>query len=252
MNVEQPYSVSEKLIISGQYLELYNYEIPYWVGFPKIKRSKLSITTHKSQKSQEEIRDDNVRRTRIKIRRLVNCNQDLVKFMTLTFADEVFDLNQSNPLFRAFVKRIQRRYKDFKYLCVPEFQKNGRVHYHLLCNLPFIDNLELTELWGHGFTFIRKIDSVNNMGAYVCKYLGKSNFDPRYFHKNKFFYSYNLFRSIIVDNSNKIFDILKQLPLSNPLKCEVLKEFSCLTKQLGMLYYKQLRFSSSSFFSFIT
>jgi len=88
----QPYTVSEKLVISGQYLEFYDYEIPYWVGYPKLKPTKFRIVQRTPLKSQEEMRDDNVRRTRIKIRRLVNCNQDLVKFMTLTFAEEVFDL----------------------------------------------------------------------------------------------------------------------------------------------------------------
>jgi len=237
----QPYTVSEKLVISGQYLEFYDYEIPYWVGYPKLKPTKFRIVQRTPLKSQEEMRDDNVRRTRIKIRRLVNCNQDLVKFMTLTFADEVFDLNQSNPLFRAFIKRINRRYPDFKYLCVPEFQKNGRVHYHLLCNLPYIENIELTELWGHGFTFIRRINHIDNVGAYICKYLGKANFDTRYFKKNKFFYSYNLLRPLVVDKIGKIADFVLSLPFSDPTKCVQLKAFEVLTKIMGMLKYAQYR-----------
>ena len=87
------------------------------------------------------------------------------------------------------------KYNNFEYLAVPEFQKRGAVHYHLLCNLPFIEIAELQELWGQGFVKINKIDDVNNVGAYVSKYLGKE-MDERTFGKKKFFRSQNLKQSV--------------------------------------------------------
>ena len=83
------------------------------------------------------------------------------------------------------------KYPDFEYLAVPEFQKRGAVHYHLLCDLPFVEVAELQEAWGQGFVKINKIDNVNNVGAYVSKYLGKE-MDERSFGKKKFFCSRNL------------------------------------------------------------
>lgn len=238
---EQPYTVKAKIIVSGSYLEHYDYEYSYIKGMPRIKTTRrLNIV--KSKTDQTQIRDDNVRRTRKKIRRLVNCNHDLTKFMTLTFNSPKLDLNETNPLFRQFIKRITRRYPDFKYLCVPEFQhKSRRVHYHLLCNLPFIDNKALVALWGQGFVFIRKIDNIDNVGAYICKYLGKANFDTRYFRKNKFFYSYNLLRPIIIDKYNEVIHILHNLPTTIPSLCKKLFNIEVYTKYLGTLKYSQYK-----------
>jgi len=93
-----PYLVKEKLVISGNYFEHYKYSRPYWVGFPRVLSFREK--SFKSKRlSQKEIRDDNIRRTRIKIRRLVNSNPDLVKFMTLTFTDNITSLSLANSCF---------------------------------------------------------------------------------------------------------------------------------------------------------
>lgn len=233
-----PYQVSQKIIISGKFLEHYTYENPYWVGWPRDKSYIPKKRLYKPIKDQESIRDDNVRRTRIKIRRLVNCNQDLDRFMTLTFNSSITDLTVANPLFRLFIKRLTRIYPKFKYLCVPEFQPNsGRVHYHLLCNIPFIEKLDLERIWGNGFVFLRKVDKVDNMGAYICKYLGKANFDTRYFKKNKFFYSQNLLRPLIIDKIDQIIHFFKNLPQT----CQTLFKASFDTKYLGRIDYLQYK-----------
>lgn len=247
-----PYQVFEKVIISGSYIEHYTYEKGYWVGWPKERVYRPQRARFRPQMAQESIREDNVRRTRIKIRRLVNCNQDLVKFMTLTFDSSFPSLNEANPLFHNFIKRITRLYPDFKYLCVPEFQKDkdhhgnikpngGSVHYHLLCNLPFIDNSELKRIWGNGFVFIRRVNNVDNLGAYVCKYLGKANFDVRYFKRRKFFNSFNLTKSIVIDVVDKVRQIIFSIPKTLGIFLEKFFEMEFFTKYLGMCYYKQYK-----------
>lgn len=246
----EPHTVSQKIVISGQYVEHYNYENPYYVGYPRLRSNRLASRS-RVRLQQEQIRDDNVRRTRTKIRRLVNCNQDLVKFMTLTFNISVKDLNEANPYFQNFVKKLRRRYKDFKYICVPEFQpKSQRVHYHLLCNIPYIDNNELTQLWGNGFTFIRMIDNVDNLGAYICKYLGKANFDTRYFKKQKFFYSLNLLKPIIIDDLEKVIHIINNLPTEIGIFLYRLTTFDFYTKYLGNIQYKQYKLAKFIKFTF--
>lgn len=242
-----PYAVDRKIVVSGSFLELYEFEKPYWVGFPRFRPSpayqhyKEVVFRVKSDNEQLKIRDDNVRRSRQKIRRLINSNQDLVKFMTLTFRRNVTTLEEGNKYFDIFIKRLKRQYPDFKYLCVPEFQKRGAVHYHLLCSLPFITSEKLNNIWTHGFAFIRKVDNVDNMGAYVCKYLGKANFDKRYFKKKKFFYSNNLLQPLVVDNSDDVSFVLNNLPVENLLFCKKTFEFEAMTEHLGMLYYKQYK-----------
>jgi len=94
------------------------------------------------------------------------------------------------------VKRISYKYPNFEYLAVPEFQKRGAVHYHLLCKLPFVEIGQIQAIWGQGFIKINKIDNVNNVGAYVSKYLSKDMFDERTFGKKKFFRSQTLSEAI--------------------------------------------------------
>lgn len=231
-----PYQVSEKLVISGNVVEHYQYEKPYWVGFPVARSFRVRVRTRK--KEQSSIRDDNVRRAKQKIRRLINCNSDLDRFFTITFADNVTDLDIANKEFNKFIKRVNRLFPSFKYLAVPEFQKRGAVHYHLLCNLPFIDVNKLTDLWGNGFCFLRKIDKVDNVGAYVCKYLSKEIFDKRYFRKRKFFYSLNLLRPVVVDNLKDVKSILANIPLKFVKK---FFSFSVCSDWLGMVQYRQMK-----------
>jgi len=238
------YEVSQKIIVSGRFLEHYTYSKPYWVGWPVERVFRPAKPARfVTACEQTQIRDDNVRRTRIKIRRLVNSNPDLVKFMTLTFNTDMISLEEANKLFNIFIKKITRLSPGFKYLAVPEFQsKSKRVHYHLLCNLPYVENSHLTKLWGNGFVFIRKVDSVENMGSYVSKYLGKGNFDKRYFRKRKFFYSLNLIRPVIIDDLKAVLNILDNLP-SSPLLVKRVFSTSFFTDFLGVIYYNQYKLS---------
>jgi len=233
MNI--PYSVAEKFIVSGAVLEHYSYEKPYFVGFPRIRSFKPVFRA--IRRDQVCIRDDNVRRTRQKIRRLVNSNQDLLKFMTLTFKENV-SLEVGNKHFDIFIKRLRRLYPSLKYIAIPEFQKRGAIHYHLLTNIPYIKNDDLASLWGVGFAWLRKIDNIDNLGAYVCKYLGKANFDKRYFKKKKFFYSLNLLKPIILD---KIEDV-KAFISSGLFNCfKKVFSFVNFTDFLGSVSYTQYK-----------
>lgn len=125
--------------------------------------------------------------------RLINSNPDMNKFLTLTFSDNVSDLYYSNSEFLKFIHKVNyhvfhTKKRILKYLAVIEFQERGAIHYHVICNLPFVEHDKLSSLWKHGFISINRIkDSKNddisidcdNVGAYVCKYMTKDNDDPR-------------------------------------------------------------------------
>lgn len=144
------------------------------------------------------------RRTRI--RQLVTMNFDSTsKFVTLTFNDHqqfsISDVKACNAYFKRFVMRMKYRYKDFKYVAVIEFQdKNARgaVHYHMICNLPFIKKAELAQIWGGGFVKINRIDKVDNVGAYVVKYMCKDTEDTRLCGENAYLHSRGLSEPIEV------------------------------------------------------
>ncbi|MCK5415933.1 hypothetical protein KAI92_00730, partial [Candidatus Parcubacteria bacterium] len=136
---------------SGNYLVIYNKD-------KKNKRSALA--DHRS--------------TTI-ICNLVNCNECLNKFLTLTFAENVKDLNIANKEFTNFVKRIKKIYPYFLYVAVVEFHLRGAVHYHLVCNLEYIKKKRLEKIWGNGFLQINRIKNVNDLGRYFVKNFIKYN-----------------------------------------------------------------------------
>jgi hypothetical protein len=73
---------------------------------------------------------------------------------------------------------------QIKYVVVPEFQKRGAIHYHVLFfNLPYIKANELRKIWKHGFIKVNAIDQVDNVGAYISKYMGKGVEDKRMYGK---------------------------------------------------------------------
>ncbi|MGA9175462.1 MAG: hypothetical protein WBZ33_16010 [Thermoactinomyces sp.] len=117
------------------------------------------------------------------MRRLINANVGVwgypPVFLTLTFAENVQDIRGANYEFKKFRQRLEYRLKiKLEYVGVIEFQKRGAIHYHVVIfNLPYIEAGELAEIWGHGFIKINKIDQVDNIGAYVSKYMTKDEYE---------------------------------------------------------------------------
>jgi hypothetical protein len=119
---------------------------------------------------------------KINVRQLVTCNfSEHSKFITLTFKANEIDVKQANSQFKKFIKRLKywNDKQPFKYLAVVEFQKRGAVHYHMIADLEFIPASELQSLWGQGFIKINDISHVDNVGAYVVKYMNKDTDDAR-------------------------------------------------------------------------
>ncbi len=173
-------------------------------------RNKVSCTCDIEERDSKEIANRNVMRSKLECQRLAKCNlEDWKSFITLTFADNISDLEYANKRFRLFVDKIQRVKKDFKYLCIPEFQKRGATHYHLLTNIS-IDDTSLIfaqednkkfkhiKYWIDGFTTVEpllKCDSKKVIG-YISKYMTK-DIDNRLFNRHRYFYSRNLKKPIV-------------------------------------------------------
>jgi len=213
-----PYKL--KTIISGKQIEVYKYSKYVWRNYTRIKKKiikeidedndyieennrnleQISLLEYQEIEKEKLFENKNTKkkrsksslhRTKTEIRRLINSNIHLNKFITLTFAKNITDLKEANYIFNQFIKRMNYEFKDFEYLAVPEFQKRGAVHYHMLCNLPFMRSKKLEKKWGQGFIRINKIDDVNNVGAYVSKYLNKETNEIN-FRKKKYFRSQGL------------------------------------------------------------
>lgn len=171
----QPYQ--RRLIRSGNVIELYDYEKPVIRGSGARRgRANQAFT---SKETKQENRSKTANRARAKVRRIINANPQLNKFLTLTFAENVTDIDFAHTALDRFIKRLNRKYASFQYVCVIEFQERGAVHFHMLCNLPYVDVNALARVWGHGFIKLNRIDNVDNVGAYVTKYMTKENMDER-------------------------------------------------------------------------
>jgi hypothetical protein len=173
-----------KVFVSGGIIEVKEYD--------RLNTAKLECDPDQKSAPGESVDNDlnYSRRNQIRrdtIRRLVCQNFDnSAKFVTLTFADtDQFDIKdpiQCNQAFAKFRKRIKKKFGNFKHVAVIEFQdKNdrGAVHYHCFMDLPYLAAKELEQIWGYGFIKINAITHVDNLGAYVIKYMTKDTEDPR-------------------------------------------------------------------------
>lgn len=189
--------VSERLVVSGHYIDRYQYSYPI-VSREICGRVGRSVVADGVRRLENRARV--LARARTSVRRLVDCNPDLNKFFTLTFADNVTDFAFANECFRKYVMRLKYNYKsDLKYLVVPEFQERGAIHFHVLCDLQYVPVAQLAELWGFGFCRINRIDDVTNVGLYVSKYIQKQFDDERLHAKKCYWGSRNLKRPVVID-----------------------------------------------------
>lgn len=61
-----------------------------------------------------------------------------------------------------------------RWLCKLEFQRGGWVHWHiLLLGVRRIDHADLTEMWGHGFTYVQRMTRTRI--GYFAKYITKAD-----------------------------------------------------------------------------
>ena len=225
----------QKLIISGNVLEIYDYEEPIRLGLKRKKRKqgvnrKSNITLSEDIEFEKEVKNNfSLRRTKSNIVRLINSNPELKVFITLTFDDSksfvgaFTNIDKCNLIFSTFIKRLKRQYFNLRYLAVPEFQSDyyyrskikkefgGNIHYHVLCNLPYVSNDRLSKIWGYGFVDINNIRHVSRVGLYVAKYIGKELFDGRLFGKKKVFSSRQLLKPKIIITGRKVRDYLNNL-----------------------------------------
>lgn len=190
---------------------------------------KLALEEEELKRLQKAINDKkNAIRKRNKVIRLVNSNPQLKTFLTLTFADNITDLEVANKEFKTFIQRLNYLldYK-FEYVAVVEFQKRGAVHYHLLCNLQcdfeishktkkkndnqkYYEWLLAKNVWKNGFVTVQPLTSnpekyskdVDNLGAYLVKYMTKEVENNLLEGKKNYFTSKGLNKPIEITELN--------------------------------------------------
>lgn len=208
-----------KIIECGKYVQVYQYLNKK--ASQKDKKEKTMIDydylftkrefTYSHDKKYIELK--NINRSKFQLQRIVKSNETIFKtFITLTFKEDKYkDIELANKKFNIWRRNIKRLKSDFKYVCVPEYQKRGVVHYHLLTNIDYNDSTLLSKEerriynkksgwqigkdikgWIYGHNMAKKMDNINVVG-YITKYMTK-DIDNRLWGKRKYLYSMNLNR----------------------------------------------------------
>lgn len=212
-----------KIIKCGDYIQAYYFSDKRSIlnkdNKEQFKLSKLNIkdidldNLYKESRvdSPKEIMLSNAIRSNLNCQRIAKTNRHVWEtFITLTFKENITDISIANKTFNAWRTNIKKLKSDFKYLAVPEFQKRGAVHYHILSNLGIedkdiilkqqkktgkavkFDDLYDVKYWTKGFA---RVDFIKNdykkIYSYICKYMTK-DIDNKLFGKKRYFYSQNL------------------------------------------------------------
>jgi hypothetical protein len=192
-------SLFSKMVVSGQYVEFYEFEIP-------VSLNRRVVDRKKKEDCPDWLKIQNRRvsllRTSKKLKRFIYSNPDMFRFLTLTYAGNFTDVSYCNKQFNLFTKRLRYKYPDIKYIAVIEFQKRGAVHYHLLVDR-YIHYSEYRKLWTYGFIYIEKVFNMQGVLYYLQKYMKKIDpKDRRLWGRKVYFTSRNLNKPVEVSNAS--------------------------------------------------
>jgi len=187
-----------KIIQSGLITETYEYQ--------KAPTSKGPTVGTKREKSKRHLwrRIDNIGRLRKNFRRLIWANlvgSETPYLVTLTML-QVLPVETSSGIFTEFFAFLRRSHREIRYIAVPEFQKRGAIHFHvILWGLNEICATEKTDrylqsVWQRGFVDCIPTDGSDRLGSYLAKYMSKALQDVRLLHKKAYFTSHNVLRPV--------------------------------------------------------
>ena len=228
-----------KIIKCGDYIQAYYFSDKRSVLNKDLKKDKLpkfniqdidldNIYKESRVDSPKQIMLANAIRSNLSCQRIAKTNRHVWEsFITLTFAENITDIAKANSMFNAWRTNVKKIKPDFKYLAVPEFQKRGAVHYHILSNLGVQDKEIILEqqikkgkavkykdlydvkYWTKGYA---RVDFIKNdykkIYSYICKYMTK-DIDNKLFGKKRYFYSQSLdkpFETYLNLSNEKDFD----------------------------------------------
>lgn len=280
-----------KLIQTGNILETYEYD--FEPSIPRARSCADRIRDDLVRQYQSEQRVENVvprfkpskklnrsiTRARKAFLRLVKANlygDDFPCILTLTYAENMSDINRGYRDFTRFFNSLKKTLPSLRFIGVPEFQKRGAVHFHVLvwgfpadfvctgsyrfyrgptdlkAKKHFVhDCLEekqcerntryLAKRWGFGFLDITPTDGSPKIAGYLAKYMSKSMQDSRLVGKRAYTSSRNLLRPVSVSTYSfpKAVDfILNDFGITDLSSALPLKTQTFQTQFMGKGVYK--------------
>jgi hypothetical protein len=213
-----------KITISGNIFETYDFQEEIWHG--PLPQQKLLLHGQRNRSKNGARTEVSFFRAKGRLKRLIDSNVGQwgdkklrPRFVTFTFRENITDIKKANSEFTKFIRKFNYLLKlessHLKYATVIEFQKRGAVHYHtLFFNLPYIRNMydKMEKLWGNGFVISKKIDKVQNLSSYVCKYMTKEMNDKRLYGQKCYFTSMNLKKPRTIYNESVVRFVAQFMP----------------------------------------
>jgi len=195
-----------KSIFTGQTLEVYRYERAPKVA-TGVRRRLPKETDSSGDGPPVKRRWDNIRRLRRGFLRLVQSQlsaNGAPSFATLTFAANV-PLDPALLCFREFTKLLRQELgASVSYIAVPEFQKRGATHFHVLfwgIGDDLVKNERysryLQSIWARGYLDIIPTDGSPKLAGYMAKYMQKALHDDRLLKRRAYYPSRNVVRPVL-------------------------------------------------------
>jgi len=181
-----------RIVQYGDTMEYYEYEKPFIER--RIRRSPSALERKRTAERRKQgvpRSEFSIRRARANFTHLVAENlyqRGAPALITLTNHLPDVSLTQGFRNLASFKKNVQNQMGvTLTYIAVPEYQKRGRLHYHLLAwglgeaQTKFERSTRnLQRLYGKGFLDVRvAYDSSPKLASYLAKYFTKAYADPR-------------------------------------------------------------------------
>lgn len=221
--------------VSGDYTELTQYEQPRIRTDSPLTSSPRPIqrAARTQSKNYEQNRYNNCKFAKKVVRCLIECNfPERYSFVTLTFKDDVTNLDEAKRRFKRFIERLRytldkEDHEPLRYIQVTELheQRTNVIHFHLVTNFITREDTDLLKAhWeqeGHLDSEIAESTPENN--ARITTYMLKKAYDPRLPLKNQYNTTRNLVKPIIkeFETISEAFDDMEGAVLLNSVEFEV-------------------------------
>lgn len=122
---------------------------------------------------------NNVAKSLSQGRDILNTNiTDVTKcrWITFTYRENMTDPKRLCKDYAKCVRSLHNTFGDFEYITAAEPQGRGAWHLHAVFifdhKAPYMENKVVAQAWKQGFVTVKRLDDVDNVGAYLTAYLG--------------------------------------------------------------------------------
>lgn len=103
-------------------------------------------------------------------------NVSYCRWVTFTYAENMTDSTRLLLDFQHCIRSLRKTFGNFEYITAAEPQGRGAWHLHAVFifdhKAPYMPNDVVAKAWKQGFVAVKRLDNVDNVGAYLTAYLG--------------------------------------------------------------------------------